>query len=191
MISLPFIPDRAIPRLSCTLIRIAAVVCLGTCYAPAQALVGYAGAVGAAGGTASSLEKLPSAHLAAGSLTPSLESTAAQAEQPQSPHLPLRETEDVVGENRRALESKAGKNAAKLLLRSEPDAAWVEIDGKGVGKTPLLLILAPGVYKVGMNITQRESSLRQVDLLPKETRTVLMTLAARYPSHLEVSWQRH
>jgi len=77
------------------------------------------------------------------------------------------------------------------MLRSQPDGAWVLINGKGVGKTPLLLILAPGVYRVEMHIAQREISQRQVDLLPKETREVLLTLAARYPSRVEVSWQRH
>jgi hypothetical protein len=98
--------------------------------------------------------------------------------------------EDVMGGNRRALEAKAGKDAAKVMLRSQPDGAWVLIDGKGVGKTPLLLILAPGVYKVEMHITQREPSQQRVDVLAKETREVLLTLPARYPTHVEVSWQR-
>jgi hypothetical protein len=96
-----------------------------------------------------------------------------------------------MGGNRRTLEAKAGKDAAKMMLRSQPDSAWVFINGKGVGKTPLLLILAPGVYHVEMHITQRESSQKQIDLLPKETRQVLLTLAARYPNSIEVSWQRH
>ena len=193
MISLPIIQHRTISKWGRALIQFTAVVCLGACYASAQALAEYGGAVSTVGGSAASLEKMSPARLLAGSLTSSLDNAGARVvvEQTPSVHLPLREAEDVVGENRRALEAKAGKDAAKVMLRSQPDGAWVMIDGKGVGKTPLLLILAPGVYKVEMQITQREASQRQVDLLPKETRDVLLTLAARYPTRLEVSWQRH
>jgi PEGA domain-containing protein len=191
MIVSPIIHDRALSKWGRALIQFAAVVCLGACYASAQAIGEYAGAVASVGGGASSLGKLLPTRLPIGSLTSSLDNTGAQVEQTPSVHLPLREAEDVVGGNRRALEAKAGKDAAKVMLRSQPDGAWVMIDGKGVGKTPLLLILAPGAYKVEMHITQREISQRQVDLLPKETREVVLTLPARYPSRVEVSWQRH
>ena len=191
MISFLIIHGRTISKWGRALIQFTAVVCLGACYASAQALAEYGGAVVTVGGSAASLEKVSPARLPIGSLTSSLDNIGARVEQTPSVHLPLREAEDVVGGNRRALEAKAGKDAAKVMLRSQPDGAWVMIDGKGVGKTPLLLILAPGVYKVEMQITQREASQRQVDLLPKETRDVLLTLAARYPTRLEVSWQRH
>jgi len=191
MILLSIIHDQAISKWVRALIQFAAIVCFGASYASAQALVEYSGAVASVGGSAASLNKLLPAGLPIGSLTSSLENTGANTEQTSSAHLPLRMKEDVVGANRHTLEAKAGKDAAKMMLRSEPDGAWVMINGKGVGKTPLLLILAPGVYKVEMNITQRESSRRQIDLLPKETREVLLTLAARYPARLEVSWQRH
>ena len=191
MFSLPIIHDRAIANWGCALIQFAAAVCLSACCASAQALGEYGGAVATAGGSAASLGKVLPARLPIGSLTSSLENTRTQVEQTPSAHLPLREAEDVVGGNRRALEAKAGKDAAKVMLRSEPDGAWVMINGKGVGKTPLLLVLAPGVYRVEMNITQREPSQRQIDLLPKEKREVLLTLPARYPNRLEVSWQRH
>jgi len=191
MVSLLIIHDIATSRWGRALIQLAAVVCLGACYASAQALAGYGGAVAAVGGGAASLEKLSPARLPISSLTSSLSETDTRAEQTPSAHLPLRVAEDVVGGTRRALEAKAGKDAAKLMLRSQPDGAWVLINGKGVGKTPLSLILAPGIYKIEMLITQRESSQKQVDLLPKETREVLLTLASRYPNHVEVSWQRH
>jgi hypothetical protein len=174
-----------------TLVQLATMVFLCASSAAAQAVVEYAGAVSAVGGGAASLGKLSPAHLPIGSLTSSLTTTETRAEQTPSAHLPLRDVEDVMGGNRRALEAKAGKDAAKMMLRSQPDGAWVFINGKGVGKTPLLLILAPGVYRVEMHIAQRESSQNQVDLLPKETREVLLTLAARYPNRVEVSWQRH
>jgi len=174
-----------------TLVQLAIMVFLCASSAAAQAVVEYAGAVSAVGGGAASLAKLSPAHLPIGSLTSSLAAPETRAEQTPSAHLPLRDVEDVMGGNRRALEAKAGKDAAKMMLRSQPDGAWVLINGKGVGKTPLLLILAPGVYRVEMHIAQRESSQKQVDLLPKETREVLLTLAARYPNRVELSWQRH
>jgi hypothetical protein len=174
-----------------TLVQLAGMVFLCAGSAAAQAVVEYAGAVSAVGGGAASLEKLSPAHQPISSLTSSLATPEIRVEPTPSAHLPLRDVEDVMGGNRRTLEAKAGKDAAKMMLRSQPDSAWVFINGKGVGKTPLLLILAPGVYHVEMHITQRESSQKQIDLLPKETRQVLLTLAARYPNSIEVSWQRH
>ncbi|HXW13730.1 MAG TPA: PEGA domain-containing protein [Terriglobia bacterium] len=85
--------------------------------------------------------------------------------------------------NRKALEDQAGKNAAKLMLRSVPDKSSVRIDGKPVGKTPLLLILRPGVYVVEMEGGPRKAyGRRQADLLPKEAREVVLELKPRYPT---------
>ena len=39
----------------------------------------------------------------------------------------------------------AGKDAGKVLLRATPVNARIWVDGKIVGKTPMLLVLAPGV----------------------------------------------
>jgi len=192
MNSYPITHRRMVLGWQLTLLQLATVVFLCAGSAAAQAVVEYAGAVASVGGGAASLGKLTQALSSSTSLTPSLTRSETNTGQPasSSAHLPLREVQDVVGENRRALEAKAGKNAAKLMLRSQPGGAWVFIDGKGVGKAPLLLILAPGVYRLEMLIPQRESSLKQVDLLPKETREVLLTLAPRYPNHVELSWQR-
>ena len=57
--------------------------------------------------------------------------------------------EDDEAANRKALEDQAGKNAAKLMLRSVPDKSSVRINGKPVGKTPLLLIVQPGSLRGG------------------------------------------
>ncbi len=99
-----------------------------------------------------------------------------------------------VGEaaNRKALEDQAGKNPAKLMLRSTPDKSSVRIDGKPVGTTPILLILKPGVYVVEMEGGPREDyARRQVDLLPKEAREITLQLQTRYPSLLRLSWASH
>ena len=90
--------------------------------------------------------------------------------------------------NRKALEDQAGKNAAKLMLRSVPDKSSVRIDGKPVGTTPLLLVMPPGVYVVEMEGGPRKAyGRRQVDLLPKESREVVLDLKPRYPVSLNLS----
>lgn len=147
--------------------RLTVVVFLGAGHGAGQAIVEYGGAVSSVGGTVSGA------------------GTEASA------HLPLRSVQDIVGANRRTLEAQAGKDAAKLMLRSVPKSAWVRIDGKPVGRTPLLLQVAPGVHKVEMEGVQRESVQKQVKLLPKERREIQLTLESRYPTHVEMSWPRY
>ena len=91
-------------------------------------------------------------------------------------------TEEEEAANRKALEDQAGRNAAKLMLRSKPDKSSVHIDGKPVGKTPLLVIVRPGVYVVEMEGGSRLAyGRRQIDLLPKESRDLALDLEPRYP----------
>jgi hypothetical protein len=86
--------------------------------------------------------------------------------------------------NRRALEQHAGKNACKLLLRSIPATAQVFVDGAFVGNSPLELVVAPGKYQIEMRGQRLDSARRLVDLLPRETREVALSLTARYPTHV-------
>ena len=149
------------------LLLLGMAVCLGAGNAAAQAIVEYGGAVATAGvGSAGAGKAVPVQQ-------------------------PMRTVVDAVGANRRALESRAGKDAAKLLLRSVPSRASVWIDGKEVGITPLQLVVAPGTYKMEMKGRQMDFARKQVDLHPKETREVLLTLESRYPSHVELSWHSH
>lgn len=107
----------------------------------------------------------------------------AAAEQSQGPA--VTSGVDTEAANRKALEDQAGKNAAKLMLRSVPDKSLVRLDGKPVGKTPLLLVVPPGVYAVEMEGGPRKAyGRRQVDLLPKEAREVLLELQPRYPTSI-------
>lgn len=87
-----------------------------------------------------------------------------------------------VAENRRDLEQRAGKNAAKLMLRSEPTHADVKIDGRPVGKTPILLVVPAGQYDVVMNGQRMDHAEQKVDLLPSETREFLLPLKQLYPT---------
>jgi hypothetical protein len=155
------------------------LVCLGTSHAAAQAAAEYGGAVSAAG-----------AHVLT---TPFPKVQSPATPQAKSAHLTPQQhpSEDTEAANRKALEARAGKNAAKLMLRSEPSKASVRVDGKPVGQTPLLLMVAPGVYKVEMEGLSTQVARQQVDLLPKETREVLLALQSRYPTHVQLRWQAH
>jgi hypothetical protein len=84
--------------------------------------------------------------------------------------------------NRKDLEENAGPNAGKLFLRSLPVRADIFVNGKIVGQTPLLLVVAPGKYSIAMRGPRQESGNRTVGLLPKETQTVVITLKQLYPS---------
>lgn len=95
-------------------------------------------------------------------------------------------TKGSVAANRKALEQRAGKNAAKLMLRSTPTDAYVKINGKPVGRTPLLLIVPPGQYKVAMDGKRMEHAERKVDLMPKETREYSLKLKQVYPTQVEI-----
>jgi hypothetical protein len=150
------------------LVRLALAVCLGAGNAAAQAMVEYGGAIAHAGVSSAGAGK------------------AASAQQQ-----PMRTVVDAVAANRRALEARAGKDAAKLTLRSAPTSAWVWIDGKEIGMTPLQLVVAPGVYKVEMKGRQMDFGRKQVDLHPKETREVLLTLEPLYPTHVQLTWHSH
>lgn len=90
--------------------------------------------------------------------------------------------------NRRALEQGAGKDAAKLTLKSAPAKAMVRIDGKPVGQTPLLISLAPGAYNIEMEGPRMEFGKQQLNLGPNETREIELPLSAapHYPSHIDL-----
>jgi hypothetical protein len=101
-----------------------------------------------------------------------------------SPHLIASSAPPAEETNRRAIESQAGKDAGKLLLRATPVDAQVWIDGKIVGKTPMLLVLAPGRYQVEMRGTRGETAKSRVDLLPRETRELPLKLQLLYPARV-------
>ena len=105
---------------------------------------------------------------------------------PASPHLAPRTGEGLDVINRRTLEQRAGKDAAKLTLKSVPAKASVRIDGKVVGYTPLILTLAPGDYKLEMEGERMELARRQLSVAPRESREVELSLETRYPTHVKL-----
>jgi len=86
--------------------------------------------------------------------------------------------------NRKALEASAGKDAGKLLLRATPVEAQIWVDGKIVGKTPLLLVLAPGKYQIEMRGSRGQTGKSSVALLPRETRELAVQLDQLYPGRV-------
>jgi PEGA domain len=121
------------------------------------------------------------------SAPPKQSSTAASStKQNASPHIlaPDGPPPDVV--NRKEFEDNAGDKAGKLLLRSVPTGADVFVNNLLVGQTPILIVIAPGAYKVEMRGGRDESGKASVGVMPKETSTVAIELKQRYPSNISL-----
>jgi hypothetical protein len=141
--------------------------------ANAQAIAETAGATSVSGATTAAVAKtlnFPAADKsAAGGTSPHLQASAAPSPQ-------------IV--NRRALEEHAGRDPSKLLIRSNPPASQIWIDDKFVGNAPMLLVLAPGKYRVSFRGARMENGQQTVDLLPRETRELALTLSTHYPTRV-------
>lgn len=101
-----------------------------------------------------------------------------------SPHIVASSNAASVETNRRMLETKAGKEAARLLIRSSPSQAQVWIEEKPVGTTPLLLIVPAGKYMIALRGTRQENAVQEIALLPREIRELTVKLELRYPTHV-------
>ena len=91
--------------------------------------------------------------------------------------------------NVREFQAQAGKDAGKVLLRATPTQAQIWVNGKIVGKTPLLLVLAPGKYDVEMRGARGETGKSTVALLPRETRELVLSLHSLYPARVTATQQ--
>jgi hypothetical protein len=159
-----------------------AVVLFLNCPAAAQAAVEYGHiATGSSTGLAGLSNKINS------TLAPDKKSASVQTIDTQ-PGAATATESDLRDANRRALEQHAGKDAAKISLKSAPAKAIVRIDGKPVGQTPLLISLAPGDYKIEMEGPRMELGKQQLKVAPNERREIELLLSAppRYPSHIEL-----
>ena len=149
----------------------------------AQAAAEAAGASSVSGGLGAAISKsfptsLPTS-LPGPAVDPNLGYVA-----PRSAGLPADEV------NRKALEQRAGKGAAKLLLQSVPTAAAVYVDGMFVGRAPLLLLVAPGNYKIAMRGARDEFGERPVSVATSETQQVVLPLTQRYPAAVAAAPKR-
>ena len=101
-----------------------------------------------------------------------------------SPHLIASAGPPAEETNRKSLEASAGKDAGKLLLRATPVEGQIWVNGKIVGKTPMLLVLSPGKYQIEMRGSRGQTGKRSIDLLPHETRELAVKLDALYPARV-------
>jgi hypothetical protein len=144
-----------------------------------QAAAEAAGATSISGGVASAMKPVPFPKFpATGTAGSSATSTAS------SPHLIASSGPPPEETNRKSFESKAGKDAGRLLLRATPVEAQIWIDGKVVGKTPLLLLLPPGKYQIEMRGARGQNGKSSIDLLPRETRELAVKLDQLYPGRV-------
>lgn len=123
-----------------------------------------------------------SATMASQAKPPAFATTPATDKPEKQAHLPLPSGPPPEVVNRRNLEQHAGRDAAKLLVRSDPTGSQVWINSAFVGSTPMMLVLAPGKYNLELRGPRQEFAARTVDLLPRETREVAPTLTAHYPT---------
>jgi PEGA domain-containing protein len=149
------------------------VLLLGAHYAQAQTM------------TESAVISSNSSIAAQGAKAPSLP-TPNPAKQSSSPHLVARNGPPPQEINRKEFEDNAGEKGGKLLLRSVPSGADIFIDGLIVGRTPLLMIIAPGKYKIDMRGSRDDWGHASVGLMPKETQTVVINLSERYPTGVSI-----
>jgi len=159
--------------LRCLLVFFLGLACAACAWA--QAAAEYGSATAKAGATAAGA-KLPKPNL----------NPPAPSGQPQSAHLPIQTGESVAAANVLRLEQHAGPDAAKLSLQSVPDRAQVWVDGLFVGAAPLNLTLAPGRHRVEMRSPAKESGRQEIELVPKQSRQVALTLASRYPKKISL-----
>lgn len=111
---------------------------------------------------------------------------AAPAQVTGSPNLIAKAGPPADEINRKALEDNAGKDAASILLRSQPSGAQIFINDAFVGRTPLLLSVAPGKYKVEMRGQRDDSAERTIGLLAHDTQIIVLTLGSRYPNRVSI-----
>lgn len=150
-------------------------VLLGVGSAGAQAAAEYAAATSVAGG------------VGAGTKAPkTIASPPKKKRKAKFLHLPACTDEVNEEANRRALEAGAGEDGTKLLLRSLPDKALVWVDGKRIGRTPLLLVLAPGQYTLEMRGRRKAFARRQLEITAKDKQELVLPLASRYPTQVRL-----
>jgi hypothetical protein len=148
---------------------------------PFAAFSGRAQAVAETAGTTA-----VSSTVATGSRPLAFASTNGPKDKNASPHLAATSGPPPEVVNRQSLEQQAGNDAGKIMLRSVPTGAQIWINDMFVGNAPMLLIVAPGKYKIDARGQRSEHMQSSVDLLPHETRKIVLTLTARYPMHVSV-----
>jgi hypothetical protein len=108
------------------------------------------------------------------------------AKQTPSPHIVERNGPPLDEVNLKQFEDHAGEKGGKLMLLSTPSGADIFINDLLVGRTPLLMAITPGPYKVEMRGARDDTGHAHVGIVPLETRTVAIDLKQRYPSSISL-----
>jgi hypothetical protein len=143
-----------------------------------QAVAEAAGANSVSAGVGSSIKAITMPKISATGTGASASASSS------SPHLIASAGPPAEETNRKSLEASAGKDAGKLLLRATPVEGQIWVNGKIVGKTPMLLVLSPGKYQIEMRGSRGQTGKRSIDLLPHETRELAVKLDAFYPARV-------
>ena len=64
--------------------------------------------------------------------------------------------------------------------------AEIFIDDLLVGRSPLLIVIAPGKYTIDMRGPRQESGRSTVGVMPSETQTVVINLNEKYPTSVTI-----
>jgi len=157
------------------------LICLVPHAAHAQAAAASAGSAQSSTGMSASVDKMKTekadkADKSDKGEPASMLAPASAASASTSPHLVATSGPPPEEVNRKALEDRAGTDAGKLFLRSTPTGAQILIDGAFVGRTPLLLVVPPGKYKIEMRGTRGEAATSTIGLLPNKTQEVALSL---------------
>jgi len=149
-------------------------------------LLGLGAHSGQAQAVAESALTTSDAATAAQSPNPPSLKMASPAKESASPHLTARTGPPPDEVNRKDFEDNAGVGAGKLLLRSVPSGAEIFINDLVVGRTPLLMVIAPGKYRIDMRGPRQESGHSIIGVMAKETQTVVINLNQRYPRSISI-----
>ena len=147
--------------------------------ASAQAVVEAAGATSVSGSIGSAIKPIQIPKIPSGTGVQGAASSGGS-----SSHIIASSAPPPQETNVRDFQLHAGKDASKILLRAAPVEAQIWVNGKIVGKSPMLLVLAPGKYQVEMRGARGETGASSVDLLPRETRELLVKLQQLYPGRV-------
>jgi hypothetical protein len=164
-------------------IAILTVVFLGAGHTACAQATAEAASATATTSTAVHAAKSPSISFPTPAASPSSLATSAGPSQ-SSPHLMARTGPPPDEVNRKDFEDNAGDKAGKLLLRSVPTGAEIFLNNRLVGRTPLLMMVAPGKYQIEMRGPRETSGKSTVGVMPRETQTVVIKLNQEYPTSI-------
>jgi hypothetical protein len=169
-----------------TLRRCAAIFILiftGTIAVHGQAAAEYGMATANSAGITTAL-KLPVPNMG----LPETTSNAGAGAASNSAGVPGGTAESAAKTNRQFFQSHSGPDAAQIAVHTVPDHAQAWVDGKYLGPTPLDLKLAPGHHQVLVRAPNMHESVREFDLIAKQTQSIDLAMQSSYQNQVVIHW---